>query len=337
MIPNHSRLGLLRRGSACLLFCFWASGLFTLATARELQIHGREYIDLVSVAQRFGMKSYWLGQSDNYRLKSAWTTLDFEADNRQARINGVPIYLGQKAELSSAALFIWKQDLRSAIEPVLIPHVFRPVPSLRRIVLDAGHGGRDEGAKSATADLLEKSLTLDVTLRLKGILEAKGYEVYLSRNSDRYIELKDRAAFANKVKADLFLSIHFNSARSPEAEGVECFVLTPQFQQSTHASSSSSRDRIGYSGNRTDAWNTLFGYHLIHQMGLDVSGQNRGLKRARFAVLKDLHCPGALVELGFLSHAESADRFAQPAYRDMLAQSLSKGIDAYANRLSNIE
>ena len=174
-------------------------------------------------------------------------------------------------------------------------------PALRRIVIDAGHGGNDSGAKNDAYRLHEKNLTLDVSQRLKSMLERRGYEVIMTRERDVFIPLERRPQIANRAKGDLFISIHFNSAARTTAEGYETFALTPQYQASSKYSEPGRGDNRRYDGNNQDPWNTLLGYHAQRSLVETMGGTDRGLKRARFLVLKHLNCPGVLLELGFVS------------------------------------
>lgn len=319
------------------LICVLAQLGFVLTlSAEEKTFNGRAYVDLQSLATSFGMRGYWLEGEKVYRLRSEWTNLDFEVNSRLLRMNELPVYLGFSPKKSGEQLYLSRADVRHVLQPIMTPQVFGPKPRYRRIVIDPGHGGRDSGARNDTYGLLEKELNLDMARRLEYLLEAIGFEVILTRESDVYLELVDRAEFANRMQADLFLSLHFNAAASVEAEGFESFALTPQFQSSTRSNTFTSADGVKYRGNAMDPWNILLSYHIQDGLVDGLGGTNRGLKRARFAVLKELNCPGVLTELGFLSHAETAQKLSTGAYREKLAQSLYNGIVGYANRIKRI-
>jgi len=280
------------------------------------------------------MDGYWLAGHKTYRLKSRWTTIDFEKNNRQMRLNGNLIYLGYEPLLDHEVLYVARDDILHVLQPILTPQVFGPAPALRRIVLDPGHGGTDQGAKSQTYGLLEKALTLDLCLRLKRRLEQVGYEVVLTRENDRKLELAERPLLANRANADLFISLHFNAAQSSTAEGVECFTLTPSGQRSSYTSQAAKSDAIRYPGNRFDSWNTLLAYHLQDSLLQGTKTIDRGVKRARFAVLKNIQCPAVLIELGFVSHDPTALRLQSEHYRESLARSVFDGIVAYSKRFN---
>jgi N-acetylmuramoyl-L-alanine amidase len=283
------------------------------------------------------MSSYWLAGHKTYRLKSRWTTIDAPKNSKAIEINRLPVYLGFPTREWKGTLLITRADYEKVVLPILVPQVFGNSPGLKRIVIDAGHGGRDSGAINPAYGLQEKELTLDVSRRLKLLLEKVGFEVIMTRDSDVFIPLEQRPQVANRANADLFLSLHFNAAYTASASGFESFALTPQFQASSKFAKPTSHDSIAYQGNRLDAWNALASYHVQNSLVKRLGGPDRGLKRARFLVLKHLECPGVLVELGFVSHPATAQKLRTAAFRQTLAQSLFEGILGYRNRLQRLK
>ena len=176
----------------------------------------------------------------------------------------------------------------------------------------------------------EKDLTLDVALRLETILTAQGFEVIQTRREDIYVDIADRGE-QSRV-ADLFISIHFNAAGNPDAEGTETYVLTPAGQRSTGDHSTTSADALPTErGNQTDAWNAILGYQMHDALIGKLGTFDRGLKRARFAVLRLTEVPAVLIEAGFLSNEAEATRLASPTRRGEIAESIANGIVSYAN------
>lgn len=304
--------------------------------ARSADFDGRAYTDLRSVAARLGMQAYWLRGDDTYRLRSRWTTIDAPSGGKIIAVNGLPVHLGFPLRETGGRLWIADEDYRHAIAPILVPQTFSPRPGLRRILLDPGHGGPDNGAENRALGLKEKRLTLELAFRLKRLLEEAGFEVLLTRADDRSVPLAQRSAMARRSGADLFLSLHFNAAENAAAAGFETFVLTPRHQASSRYAAPGPGDERRYGGNSQDPWNTLLGYHLQRGLVDRLGGPDRGLKRARFLVLKELDCPGALVEMGFVSHGPTAERLRAPAFRQTLAQALFDGIVAYQRRIARL-
>lgn len=308
----------------------------SLGQQYEFQYEGRSYVDLATLGGTLGMKAYWLKDQKTFRLRGKWTNIDFKEGEWVLYLDRVPVYLGFPTVESDGRLYLAKADKQHVIQPILTPQIFHDKPEFRRIVIDAGHGGRDSGAMNDDYGLYEKTLALDVARRLKSILERAGFEVVMTRNSDVYIPLEQRPQIARQENGDLFVSIHFNAAKRTAAEGFETFILTPQHQASSNLSNPGRSDHLRYLGNAFDPWNALAGYHIQRALVKRAGGPDRGLKRARFLVLKHLNCPGVLVELGFISNPSTARKTRSAAFRQTLAQSLFDGIVTYGKRLQNI-
>jgi N-acetylmuramoyl-L-alanine amidase len=318
-----------------LALCLAASSS-ALAQRIELDYEGRTYVDLATAGGRLGLQAYWLKGYDTLRLRSQWTTIDVGKGERILYLNSLPIQLGFPTLESSGRLYLAQADYRQVLQSVLTPQSFSNRPNLRRVIIDAGHGGKDEGAKNEAYGLYEKKLNLDVARRLKVMLERSGLEVVMTRNSDAFIPLERRPQIANRENGDLFISIHFNAADSTTAEGFETFALTPQYQASSKYPKPGQGDNIRYEGNDQDPWNTLLGYYVQRALVQGAGGTDRGLKRARFHVLKHLHCPGVLVELGFVSNPATAQKLRTAVFRQTLAESLYDGITRYGKRLQRL-
>lgn len=301
----------------------------------ETTVNGRAYVSLPSVAAQFGMQAGWLEKDKRARVHSQWTQLDFEIHRRDFHLNSIRLWLGDPVAKVGTALYISKIDLEKTLRPMLTPQVFRPVPGLRRIVIDPGHGGKDPGAERFGMN--EKSLVLDVSQRLARRLRKQGFEVYLTRSKDEFIELASRPAISNQRKADLFLSVHINAVADASVRGVETYILTAQNQPSSGRAELLAADRKALSGNRFDSWNALAGFYLHRDLVRGTGSTDRGLKRARFAVLRDLQSPGVLVEIGFLSNPAEGRTLAKPEYRERIAQALENGLLAYRKTLKRLQ
>ena len=155
--------------------------------------------------------------------------------------------------------------------------------NIRKVFIDPGHGGTDPGASGN--GLYEKEVVLSISKKVRNILISKGFEVELSRSKDQYVSLSDRAAQANALDADLFVSIHCNSATSSSANGTECYTY-PTANTSTKS----------LSKNMASA--------LASKLGLT----NRGHKEANFAVLRLSNMPAILIETAFINNANDASK-----------------------------
>jgi N-acetylmuramoyl-L-alanine amidase len=309
------------------------------------KFRGLDYVAVRDIAKRYGLKAAWTKPADIMTLSDArGVRFVFEKDQRDFHLDGARVFLGDLTYYNGGDLWIPKTDVIKTLGPLFAPAdhaAFLPaVPRL--IVLDPGHGGTDPGKQNAKLKLDEKDMALDVALRLKKLLEVRGYRVVLTRSTDtRFsnsptIDLPMRAEFANKQKADLFISIHFNAVdRDPErVAGVETYVMTPQFQVSTQPEQDKAMIKEHYPGNRQDVANAVLGYSLHRQLVPDLKSSDRGFKRYRLAVLRTLDCPGVLVEAAYLSNDAEARRVAMPEFRAQIAASLADGVSNYTATLA---
>jgi len=195
-------------------------------------------------------------------------------------------------------------------------------------VLDAGHGGHDSGAVSPEGPL-EKHVVLDITKRVRTRLSDLGYTVFVTRHDDRFLSLEERPRRAEAWEADVFVSIHANSG-GETAKGTETFALSLPGHRSTNQRPGTPVSEESNPGNRFDAENMALAFSLHRSLLTGAHGlTDRGVRRARFAVLKLAPCPAALVEVGFLTHAEEGKALATAGHRAEIADSLAAGIDNY--------
>ena len=213
-----------------------------------------------------------------------------------------------------------------------------PATGLRTVVLDPGHGGDELGTQGANG-ALEKEITLSVARRLRTLIESRlGLKVFLTRDDDRTMSLDDRSAFANNHQADVFLSIHANSAVRPALKGAEVYYLTVE------RADEEARKRAGENtatlpafggGNRAIdliLWETAQARYLEQSAALAgfleqalaarVEMSPRSVQQAPFRVLVGANMPAALVEIGYLSNAEQESKLTTAAYQDQVAQAL---------------
>lgn len=217
---------------------------------------------------------------------------------------------------------------------------------VERVVIDPGHGGRNGGTRTSSG-LVEKDLTLDVALRLAELLEAEGLEVLLTRRDDVEITLEERAAFANRAEADLFLSIHVNWIENRQVRGVETYFLgstdDPFVSRLAAAenldagySQADLRDLLDdlYAGLRQDSSEKAAGAiqrSLLRSLRtVNPAVEDRGVKTAPFIVLMKTDMPAVLAEVSCLSNQKEAELLARPLYRQYIAEALRDGIRAYA-------
>ena len=218
-------------------------------------------------------------------------------------------------------------DLAKTLDPVLRPNAIPEVRPFKTVVLDAGHGGQDKGAKSSTG--FEKDYTLDVIQNLKRLLVAKGYQVKMTRDADVFIPLEGRADAANTEEDAIFVSVHFNSAADGVANGFEVFSMTPRGALSTGDSVPTLDALKDLPGNACDNASLALATCVHHSLLGHIPETDRGVKRARFVVLKQNRLPAILVEGGFLTSATESQRINEAMWRRKLAESIVAGVDSY--------
>ena len=326
-----------------------------LASLPILHVAGMELIGLRDVAAMLGWKMDWAESARRLTLTGNGGRVEMTSGSREASVNGLRLFLGHPTVQKSGALYLTKTDFQRELMPLLEPPLLGPLLGRPRIVvIDPGHGGADQGMENRPLGLKEKILTLDVAQRLKKLLEGRGYKVVLTRNDDRMLgpdkqtdsatrkqaDFMARWDIANRAKADLFVSIHFNSLYpDTKTSGTEVYTFTRAGQRSDKAWGFSEKDDAETTPaevNRFDPWSSLLAHSLHREVIGALKTYDRGQKTMHSAVLRGLKCPAVLVESVFLSNDAEARHAATPEYRQQMAEALASGIGAYADVLERL-
>lgn len=289
-------------------------------------VHLPKTVSVKSFARSYGFTKVAVGK-DAIHLKGRVHEMLLRKDSRQLRFNGTVVWLNDAMVVKDRQWVLSQTDVQRTLKPLLVPTQVLKARGHQVVVLDAGHGGEDGGALSPSG-LKEKQVVLDITKRVRALLLAQGYTVYVTRHDDRFLELTERPRRAEKWKADVFVSIHANSG-SPTAIGTETFALSLPGYPSTNQAPGSKIPKNTNPGNVFDQANVSLAFAIHHALVQQNKLTDRGLRRARFAVLKHAPCPAALVEVGFLSHPVEGARLAKSETRAALALSIATGIDNY--------
>jgi N-acetylmuramoyl-L-alanine amidase len=216
------------------------------------------------------------------------------------------------------------------------------------IILDPGHGGKDTGAIGPTK-VLEKDVTLAVAKRLRDILQERGFQVLMTRDTDRTLSLDERARIVNSNEADFFISIHANAAKNERARGFETFYLSDPFNdsyESQKTADDSYRRYDLFGGEESDlgqvylqlldqvssedrALSIQFAEMVHDAMKQKLKAPDRGVKRARFFVLKRTNIPAVLIEVGFVSNTQEETLLRSAEHQDTIAQAIADGISLF--------
>lgn len=268
------------------------------------------------------------GQEAVFQLQTSNGLMILKVGSKVANIGGLQYGLGFAPRLIKGLPYVHSLDARKTLQ-VLTDALF-PLPATNRtIVLDAGHGGKDSGTRGHFTPEDEKYYALDWTRRLAPLLEARGWKVVLTRSNDFDVSLADRVAVADRADADLFLSLHFNSAGSNgELTGLETYCLTPTGLPSNLLREYDDDPRESHPNNVYDDQNVQLASRLHRSILQNTGAADRGVRRARFmAVLRGQHRPAVLIEGGYLSNATEARKIATPEYRQALAEGVARALE----------
>jgi len=273
--------------------------------------------------------------------------------DNMALVDGSPLYMKHPADIYQGMLVV-----SSGFKEQVIDTLFRNTyPSentgwaasrIKKVVVDAGHGGNDPGAIGRTG-LREKDVNLDIAKRLSKILQSQGIEVILTRSSDRFIPLERRAAIANNSGADLFISVHSNANRVRSMSGFEVYYVANSVSDSKRAQDTSRSKELNLknayiAGNSSDLKNILWdmiytnsraesielSHSICRVMTCNLDSKILGIKGARYEVLREIRMPGVLIETGFLSNLNEENMLKNGYYRQKIAQAVAQGIMEYS-------
>jgi N-acetylmuramoyl-L-alanine amidase len=304
------------------VFCCAANHSFAEWTLFKLG--GRDYVPLENVAEFYGLGTVRHAGNDAV-MELGPRSLRGAANSAEFFINRLKFNLSYPLVEHEGHLLISRMDLSKVIEPVLRPQKIKNAENVNTIVLDPGHGGHDNGATCAYG--MEKDFSLDVANRARMLLIQSGYRVVLTRTTDTFISLSDRVQLANQYSNALFISIHFNSGGA--GTGLETYTLAPRGVPSMMADGPRLADNDPCAGHANDPQNIALATATHAALVVRSRMYDRGIKRARFVVIRDIKIPGVLIEGGFLSNTYDARLIATPSYRQQMATAITQAVQNY--------
>ena len=315
---------------------------------------GARYVPLLRFCDYYNLDWDWDLAGRRIEIKRGDKTLVLRPDSDLALVGDKTIRLERPVEYKEGAAYI---PAESAI--LISRDIFgleeKAVPAgkihrMKTVVIDPGHGGRDPGATSRYGTR-EKHIVLDVSKRLKRHLERQGLNVILTRTKDVFVSLRKRAQFANAKNADLFISVHANAVRRHQSrvKGFEVFYLSEATDDRARAlaavENASLKFEEGEISSRknkstaTTVWDMQLkenrrvskelAYYICNITSDRLGMRNRGVKGARFAVLKGTRMPAVLVEVGFLTNRREESNLKKRSFREKIAENISRAIVAY--------
>lgn len=265
-------------------------------------------------------------------------------------VNDKLIILKERAKSINGTIALAKPD-EAKLETLLkhsTPSNYNPETTIKKVVIDPGHGGEYRGCR-ATNGLLEKNLVLDIGLKLRDLLEAKGIKVVMTREKDQQLspnlneDLNQRAAIANREQPDLFLSIHANWCKDTKVRGFEVYYcdrkpkvdyrkLNPANFGSITSSNSDVAKVLATTLNGEYKKQTLDLSKEIQKSFKSLT-ENRGIRDRNFRVIKQTECPAILVEIEYLSNKEASQELSQDNYRNQMAEKLCQAIINFGQKI----
>ena len=298
----------------------------------QIKHNGQEYVSLRSLKTFYFFDKITFGSKITLENKSY--KMIVKSGSQECRLNGVLFILSHPIVSKDGRYLLHYTDLVKLIDPVFRPASIPNANAFNSVVVDAGHGGHDSGAKGIFGS--EKVYTLKLAKLLRDQLQARGYKVIMTRATDVFVSRSNRVAMANRFPNAIFISLHFNSAHSA-AKGVETFTVSPVGVPHLGRGVRDG-DYRSVPGNIADSASialatAVHGRALLYlndaRNGNNFRMIDRGIKRARFDVLQGIKIPAVLFEGGFLSNREEAAKVNSLAFQKTLAAALVKAVDVY--------
>jgi N-acetylmuramoyl-L-alanine amidase len=301
-------------------------------SAGAVRLAGHDYVRITDWAHANGFEAHWLRKDESLQLTGHAVRILLTVDSRESQINGLHVWLSFPVLGRGGIVYLALSDAESTLRPLVFRPKNKPGTRLSSICLDPGHGGKDPG--NCVGPNQEKKYTLLLAREVSDQLERAGIKTTLTRNSDSFVELEARPELAQRRRADLFVSLHFNSTEIGRStvQGTQVYCLTPVGASSTNARGEGGGAGM-FPGNRNNDKNLFLAYEVQRNLVRNLGLEDLGVRRARFAVLREASMPAILIESGFMSHPVEGRKIFSAAYRKQLAQSIVEGLLAYKHAI----
>ena len=293
-----------------------------------IKVNGHDYLSVDNISQFYGLPAEVVPSGAKIQSETANRPLEFVSGSREAMINGARSWLCFPVIEYDGKTLVSRTDVAKTLEPLVRPHRVPNVGKVQTVVLDPGHGGYDKGQVSRYG--AEKDFALDVARKLRAILQAKGFHVIMTREGDYFVPLEVRAQIANRARNAIFVSIHFNATNDdPNATGFEIFSFTPRGAPSTSDGNVNANSFNMQPGSSVDAQSVALSACIYHSLLGQLREYDRGIKRARFAVLRLTKVPAVLIEGGFLTEGGESKLISNKDWRAKFAAAIGVGVEGY--------
>ncbi len=350
--------------SYCLLVALFFSGCVSVPVRETLatyDINGATYVSLASLADSKGLDFNYDTFTRVAVLKKGAHEINLWVGDTLTLVDGKAQRLAHPVDIYQGAVVVpykFKEQVLDVLFGARVSSSKASLPplSIRKVIVDAGHGGKDPGTIGKVTGLREKDVVLDVAKRLSKLLRESGIEVVMTRSTDNFIPLSGRVDIANKAKADLFISVHANANRVRSLNGFEAYYVAPSVGDSKRALSAAQNavlnlDKSCFAGNSVNLkailWDMIYTYDraesielgraICRSIGRNLDTKVIGVKSAGFYVLKGARMPAILAEIGFLSNASEERLLKNGYYRQQVAEAIAQGLEDYGRGLLLVE
>lgn len=323
-------------------------------SSQAIKIGGADYVSAALIANYYRMNSEWDPIARKLTLIKDDTSFTFHVGMNYVIINDKLERMANAAGFYQGNVVVPLDFVKGRmVETFGLPRTAAPPArptqryTITKIVIDPGHGGGDPGAISSHG-VKEKDVVLDISKRLKKELTARGIEVVMTRDRDKFVSLNRRTQLANNSGADFFVSIHSNAARAKGVNGFEVYYLSNAIDDNARAIEAAENSSLKveessfyYKNTALEAtlWDLVYtenreesielARNITEAVDHSTSFKNRGIKSARFYVLKGTQIPSVLVEVGFISNSSDEKKLTSPSYKQAIACAIAKGILNY--------
>ncbi|MFH1199313.1 MAG: N-acetylmuramoyl-L-alanine amidase [Candidatus Omnitrophota bacterium] len=323
-------------------------------------LHGTSYMPLKSFCDLRGISWEYDTFARTVNIAKDEHKIDLMVGNSLVLVDGNPVHLKYPIDFYQGVVVVpvkFKEQLDTIFlgTPATQQKTHLVLQGIRKIVVDAGHGGDDPGAIGRTG-LREKDVNLDIAKRLTKLLKAEGAQVMMTRSSDNFISLQGRVDTANKFGADIFLSIHSNANRVKSLNGFEVYYVAPSVDDPKRAIVAAREANLDFDRSCFDRptvelkailWDMIYSSSrqesislarsICRTMDRNTDTRILGVKGARYFVLKGTRMPAILIEVGFLSNINEEKMLKNSYYRQQLAEGILDGVNNYSQNLSLVE
>lgn len=344
--------------AACTLFgCAYHAEIVTLPDSplynQTALFNNVRYVPVLRYCDYYNLDWKWDLVAQRIEINKGTTTVTLRPGSAVALVNGRAIELDYPVEYSEGAAYLPSQSAVFISEEIFglkeKPAPIGRLHEIQTVVIDPGHGGKDPGAVNRYG-IREKDIVLDISRRLGKHLASNGIRVLFTREKDTFIPLQKRAAFANEKKADLFISIHANASKYSRAKGFEVYYLSEATDDGARALAAAENASLDLEKEMTrqnaasphssqTVWDLILSehrresrelaYYMCNITSDSLGLKKRGVKSARFVVLKGAIMPAVLVEVGFLTNRREGSQLNKGQYREDIAKAIARSVLAY--------